>query len=163
MFFGGPTYTLIHVLISLAGILSGLIVMFGLLGGKRLGGWTGVFLATTAATSVTGFGFPFHKLLPSHVVGILSLVVLAVAIYSLYSRNLAGGWRTTYVICAAVALYFNVFVAVIQAFQKVPTLHVLAPTQSEAPFKLAQLAVLALFVLLGARAAIRFRAPVLAV
>lgn len=156
MFFGGPTYTLIHVVISLVGIFSGLVVLFGLLAGRRLGGWTGTFLATTVATSVTGFGFPFHHLLPSHVVGILSLLVLALALYALYGRYLAGGWRRTYVICAVVALYFNVFVAIVQAFLKVPALKALAPTQTEPPFKLAQGVVLVLFVVLGTLAAKRF-------
>jgi hypothetical protein len=158
MFFGGPTYTLIHVVISLVGILSGLVVLFGLLAGKRLDGWTGLFLATTVATSVTGFGFPFHHFLPSHGVGILSLVVLALALYALYSRRLAGGWRRTYVICAVVALYFNVFVAIVQAFLKVPALHALAPTQTEPAFKLVQGVVLLLFVVLGVLAVKRFRA-----
>jgi len=155
-FFAGPTYTLIHVAISLVGILSGFVVLYGLLA-KRLAGWTGLFLATTVATSVTGFGFPFHRFLPSHAVGILSLVILAVAIYALYARRLAGAWRKTYVIGAVAALYFNVFVAIVQAFLKVPALHALAPTQTEAPFKLVQLLVLALFVVLAVLAARRFR------
>lgn len=162
MFFGGPAYTLIHVVISLVGIFSGLVVLFAMLAGKRLDGWTGLFLATTVATSVTGFGFPFHRLLPSHVVGIISLVVLAVVIYALYVRHLAGAWRKTYVIGAVLALYLNVFVAVVQAFLKVPALHALAPTQSEPPFKLTQLAVLALFVVLAILAAMRFREDLVA-
>jgi hypothetical protein len=155
------TYTLIHVLISLAGIGSGLIVMFGLLAGKRLDGWTAIFFATTVATSVTGFGFPFEHLLPSHKIGILSLLVLALAIPARYVFHLAGGWRYVYVIGVAIALYFNVFVAVIQAFLKIPALKALAPTQSELPFVVAQLVVLALFVVLTIVAAKRF--PVAAV
>src|SRR5438270_12757556 len=128
------TYTLIHVLISLVGIASGLVVVFGLLGGKRLDGWTALFLATTVATSVTGFGFPFDHLLPSHKVGILSLVLLTVAILARHAFHLAGAWRWIYVVSAAVALYLNVFVLVVQAFEKVPALKAMAPTQSEPPF-----------------------------
>jgi hypothetical protein len=151
------TYTLVHVLISLVGIGSGLVVMFGLLTGRRLDGWTALFLATTLATSVTGFGFPFDHLLPSHKVGFVSLVVLAVAILARYPFHLAGVWRRVYVICAALALYLNVFVGVVQAFLKVPALKAIAPKQTEPPFVVAQAVVLALFVVLGAVAAIRFR------
>src|SRR5256886_6612379 len=139
------TFTLVHVVLSLVGIASGLVVVFGLLTGKRLDGWTALFLATTVATSVTGFGFPFDHLLPSHKVGIISLVVLAVAILARYAFHLTGAWRRIYVISAVAALYLNVFVAVVQAFLKVPALKVLAPKQTEAPFLLTQLAVLALF------------------
>ena len=151
------TYTLVHVLISLVGIGSGLVVMYGLMNGKRLDGWTAVFLASTVATSVTGFGFPFDHLLPSHKVGIVSLVVLAVAIVARYPLHLAGPWRPVYVVCATVALYLNVFVGVVQAFLKVPALKAMAPRQTEPPFVVAQSAVLALFVVLGIVAAIRFR------
>ena len=158
------TYTLIHVVISLVGIGSGFIVVFGLLAGKRLDGWTALFLASTVLTSVTGFGFPFHhlpsgkvELLPSHKVGIISLVVLAVALLARYGRHLAGAWRWIYVICAAMALYLNVFVLVVQAFEKVQALKALAPTQSEPPFLVAQLVVLALFVVLTIFAVKRFR------
>jgi hypothetical protein len=154
------TYTLLHVVISLVGIGSGLVVLFGLLSGKRLAGWTGLFLATTVATSVTGFGFPVEHFLPSHGVGIISLVTLALAILALYVFHLAGAWRRTYVISSVVALYLNVFVAVVQSFEKIAPLRVLAPTQSEPPFAIAQLAVLALFVGLGILAAKRFRSPV---
>lgn len=150
------TYTLIHVVLSLVGIGSGLLVLFGLLNGKQLAGWTGLFLATTILTSVTGYGFPVEHFLPSHGVGIISLVVLAIATLALYTFHLAGGWRRTYVICSVVALYLNCFVAVVQSFEKVPALHALAPTQSEAPFAIAQLVVLALFVVLGVAAARRF-------
>src|SRR6266436_1271280 len=107
-------YTLIHVVISLVGIFSGFVVLFGLLSGKRLDGWTDLFLATTVATSVTGFFFPVHHFMPSHAIGILSLLVLAVAIYARYARHLAGAWRAVYVISALVALYFNVFVGIVQ-------------------------------------------------
>jgi hypothetical protein len=152
------TYTVVHVVISLVGIGSGFVVMFGLLTGKRLDGWTALFLASTLATSVTGFGFPFDHLLPSHKVGIVSLVVLAVAILARYPLHLAGAWRRVYAVCAAVALYLNVFVGVVQAFLKIPVLNAMAPKQTEPPFVVAQGIVLALFVVLGVVAAIRFRA-----
>ena len=150
-------YTLLHVIISLIGIFSGLVVLFGLLSAKHLDGWTKWFLITTVLTSVTGFFFPFHGFTPAIGVGIISLLVLAVAIYARYPRQLAGHWRWIYVVTAVIALYFNVFVAVVQAFEKVPALKVMAPTQTEPPFKLTQLVVLALFVVLGIVAAIRFR------
>src|ERR1035438_6547341 len=104
------TYLLIHVLISLVGIASGLVVLFGLIGGKRLDGMTALFLTTTVLTSVTGFFFPFHGVTPAIKLGVLSLVVLAIAIVARYALNLAGPWRTTYVISAMIALYFNCFV-----------------------------------------------------
>jgi len=150
-------YTLLHVIISLIGIFSGLVVLFGLLSAKHLDGWTKWFLITTVLTSVTGFFFPFHGFTPAIGVGIISLLVLAGAIYARYPRQLAGHWRWIYVVTAVIALYFNVFVAVVQAFEKVPALKVMAPTQTEPPFKLTQLVVLALFVVLGIVAAIRFR------
>ena len=151
------TYTFLHVLISLVGIGSGFIVLFGLLTSKPLDGWTALFLATTVATSVTGFGFPFHRLLPSHILGILSLVVLAMAIAARYRFHLAGAWRPIYVVGAVVALYLNVFVLVAQLFAKVPGLKAVAPTQSEPPFLIVQLLLLALFIALTILAAIRFR------
>jgi hypothetical protein len=150
------TFTLVHVVISLMGIASGLIVVFGLLASKPLDGWTVLFLATTAATSLTGFGFPFDHLSPAHRVGIVSLVVLVVAIFARYGRRLSGGWRRIYVVCAAIALYLNVFVGVVQAFMKVPALAALAPHQDEPPFLIAQLVVLVLFVGLTIAAARRF-------
>lgn len=152
------TYTLLHVLISLVGIGSGLIVMFGLLTGKRLDGMTAVFLATTVLTSVTGFGFPFEQLLPPHKVGIISLVILAIAIPARYVFHLVGAWRWIYVVGAATALYLNVFVLIVQAFLKVPALKALAPTQQEPPFLVAQLVVLVLFVGLTILAVKRFHA-----
>ena len=158
MILGMPaaTYTFLHVLISLVGIGAGFIVAYGLLTGKRLDGWTALFLVTTVATSVTGFGFPFDHLLPSHKVGIVSLVVLTLAILARYRFHLAGAWRGIYVVCAALALYLNVFVAVVQAFLKVPALKALAPTQTESPFLVAQVGVLTLFVGLVVVAAKRF-------
>jgi hypothetical protein len=151
-------FTLVHVLLSLVGIVAGLVVMFGLVAGKRLDGWTVVFLATTVATSVTGFGFPFDHLLPSHKVGIVSLLVLPVAIVARYAFHMAGAWRRIYVISAAVALYLNIFVLVVQLFLKVPALKAIAPTQKEPPFAIAQVVVLALFAWLTVLAARRFRA-----
>jgi hypothetical protein len=151
------TFTLVHVVISLVGIGSGLVVMYGLLTAKRLNGWTALFLATTVATSVTGFGFPFDHLLPSHKVGIISLVVLAIAILARYPLHLAGAWRRIYVISAAIALYLNVFVLVVQAFEKVPALRAMAPKQNEPTFLVAQLLVVAIFVVLTIVAAKRFR------
>ena len=157
MILGMTTFTFVHVVISLAGILSGLVVLFGLIAGKRLDGWTALFLITTVATSVTGFMFPFHKLLPSHVVGAISLMVLAIAILARYSRHLAGGWRLTYVISAVIALYLNVFVLIVQLFEKVPALNAMAPTQSELPFKITQVVVMTVFAVLGIFAAKGFR------
>ena len=150
-------YTLVHVAISLVGIASGFAVLFGLLAGKRLDGWTKLFLITTVATSVTGFFFPFHGFTPAIGVGIISLVVLAVAIFARYGRNLAGSWRWIYVVTAMIALYLNVFVGIVQAFQKVPALKAIAPMQTEPPFAVTQLVVLGLFILIGIVAAIRFR------
>jgi hypothetical protein len=147
----------VHVVLSLVGILSGFVVLFGMLGGKRLDGWTVLFLASTVATSVTGFLFPVDHFLPSHAVGILSLVVLAVAILARYALHLAGAWRRIYVVGAVVALYLNVFVAVVQSFRKVPALKAMAPTQSEPPFLVTQVVVMALCVALGIVAAKRFR------
>ena len=150
------TYTLIHVIISLAGIGSGFIVMYGLLNSKRLDGWTAIFLTTTVLTSVTGFFFPFEGLKPSYILAGISLILLAIAIWARYSRRLEGGARRTYIVTAALALYLNCFVGVIQAFAKIPALHALAPTQKEPPFLVAQLVVLALFIWLTILAAKRF-------
>ncbi len=153
------TYTLVHVIISLIGIASGLVVFFGLLTPRPLNGWTALFLATTVATSVTGFGFPFHKLSPAHIVGIISLIVLALPIVGRYAHHLAGAWRWIYVVSAVIAIYLNVFVAVLQAFEKIAALKALAPTQSEPPFLVAQLVILMLFVVLGVFAVKRFHVP----
>ncbi len=150
------TYTLVHVLISLIGIGSGLVVLFGLLNGKRLDGWTAVFLATTVATSVTGFGFPFEHLSPAHKVGIISLVVLAVAVLARYAFHLTGRWRWIYVISAMIALYLNVFVLIVQCFEKIPALKAMAPTQSEPPFVVSQVVVITLFVVVTIFAVKRF-------
>ncbi len=141
-------FTTLHVVLSLIGILAGVVVLCGMLAGKRLLVWTALFLASTVLTSVTGFLFPFSQLLPSHVVGIISLVVLALAVLALYVYRLEGAWRWIYVVSASIALYLNVFVGVVQAFQKLAFLQPLAPTQSEPPFVVTQLAVLAIFIVL---------------
>jgi hypothetical protein len=155
------TFTLVHVILSLVGIASGLIVLFGMLGAKRLEAWTALFLATTVLTSVTGFFFP-SSFMPSHVVGIISLVFLAAALAGLYVYHLAGAWRWIYVVGAVVALYLNVFVGVVQAFRKVSFLEPLAPTQSEPPFLVAQLVVMAIFIVLGIIAVRKFHPEKLA-
>lgn len=142
-------FTTLHVLVSLAGIASGLVVSWGLVKGSILNGWTGAFLLTTLLTSLSGFDFPSPKLLPSHIIGILTLITLAIAALSKYLFQLRGGWRGAYIITALLSLYFNVFIAVVQAFLKTPALHALAPTQKEPPFAIAQLAVLLAFVALG--------------
>jgi hypothetical protein len=157
MILGMTTFTFVHVVLSLVGIFSGFVVAFGMLAGKRLDGWSALFLLTTVATSVTGFLFPFHRFLPSHGVGIVSLVVLAVAILARYALGLAGPWRRIYVITAMMALYLNVFVLIAQLFQKVPVLRAMAPTQSEPPFLVAQLAAMGFFVALTIAVAKRFR------
>jgi hypothetical protein len=151
------TFTLIHVLISLLAIGSGLIVLLGMIGAKRLDGWTAFFLLTTVLTSVTGFLFPIKQLTPGLIVGTISLIVLAVAILARYTFHLAGVWRATYVITAALALYLNTFVLVVQSFEKVDALKALAPTQKEPPFMAAQLVVLAIFIVLSGLAVKRFR------
>jgi hypothetical protein len=151
------TFTLVHVIISLIAIASGFVVVFGLIGGKRLDGLTALFLTTTVLTSVTGFMFPFEKVTPGIKLGIISLVVLVVTIAARYAFHLAGAWRAIYAVGATLALYLNVFVLVAQAFEKVPALHVLAPTGSEPAFFVAQLAVLVAFLVLGTFATIRFR------
>jgi hypothetical protein len=157
------TFTLFHVVLSLVGIASGFIVVYGLLAGKRLHTWNSIFLLFTVLTSLTGFLFPFHHLLPSHVVGIISLVVLAVAILARYPLHMRGAWGRVYVVSAMLALYLNVFVLVVQAFLKVPALKAAAPTQKEQPFLIAQIAVMALFAILTIVAARKCHpAPVLA-
>jgi hypothetical protein len=149
-------YTMVHVLISLLGIYSGLVVLLGMIAGKGLDVWTKFFLATTVATSVTGFFFPFRGFTPGLAVGILSLMVLAVTIFARYVRQLKGSWCQAYVMSAVFALYLNVVVLVVQLFQKVPILKTLAPTQSEAPFVIAQATLLIGFVVLGVAAVKRF-------
>jgi len=151
------TLTKIHVVISLMGILTGVVVLIGLISGRRFNGWTAWFLVTTVATSVTGFFFPFHGVTPGIIVGIISLLLLAVAIFARYFRRFVGAWRWIYVVTAMIALYLNVFVLIAQLFQKVPALKALAPTQTELPFLVAQLSTLLIFVVLTIAAALRFR------
>jgi hypothetical protein len=151
------TFTLVHVLISLVGIVSGLLVLYGLIKGKRFDGGTAIFLATTVLTSLTGFLFPFTHLLPSHIVGTISLLALAVAIVARYPLHLEGAWRSIYVVTAVLALYLNVFVLVVQSFLKIPAVHALAPTQKEPPFLIVQVIVMAVFVVLGIFAVKGFR------
>src|SRR5580693_9432406 len=146
----------IHVILSLIGILSGLVFLYGLLAGSFSGAWTAIFLVTTILTSITGFPLAPFGFDPPRAVGVISLVLLALAVAALYVFRLAGAWRWVYVGSAIAALYLNVFVAVVQAFQKLPFLQPLAPTQSEPPFLIAQVAVLAIFIVLGILAAIRF-------
>lgn len=143
------TFTMVHVVLSLIGIFAGLVVLVGMFGSKTLPGWTGIFLATTILTSVTGYFFPVDQILPSHIVGALSLVALALALLAYYRYRVAGSWRWIYVIAALVALYFNVFVGVVQAFGKIPFLHSLASTQSDPPFVITQLVVLVGFIVFG--------------
>jgi hypothetical protein len=141
--------TAVHVAISLLAIAAGFVVVYGLLTARGSEAWTKFFLASTAATSLTGFLFPFNGFTPADGVGILSLIVLIIAALARYRFGLAGGWRKTYVITAMIALYFNVFVLIAQSFQKVPALKALAPTQSELPFQIAQLALVVIFGILG--------------
>jgi hypothetical protein len=155
------TFVLVHVIISLIGIAAGFIVMFGMLGSNRMPGWTAIFLLLTILTSATGFLIPpllFEKLLPSHMIGVLSLILLAIACYALYGQKLSGSWRWIYVLTALLAQYFNVFVLVIQSFLKVGPLHALAPSvpPSEPPFAIAQGIVLVFFIIVIIGAIRRF-------
>ena len=150
------TYTLVHVVLSLLGIAAGFVVMGGLLTADPHEGWTKFFLVTTILTSVTGFFFPVKRLMPSHIVGVLSLIVLGLAVYARYPGHLAGSWRWIYVAGAVAGQYFNVFVLIVQMFQKIPALNRLAPTQKETPFKLTQGLVLVFFVVMGVLAGLRF-------
>lgn len=150
-------FTLFHVAISLVAIGTGFIVVYGLFTANRMAGITALFLATTALTSLTGFFFHRPHILPSHIVGLIAMVVVAVTVLALYSYHLRGKWRAVYVVGATLSLYLNVFVLVAQAFLKIPSLHVLAPTGSEPPFAIAQGIVLLLFIVIGVTALRRFR------
>lgn len=161
MIFGMSTFTLVHVVLSLVGVISGLIAVCGIIQGRKVEGWLLTFFVTTVLTSVTGFGFAFTTLLPSHVFGTVSLVVLAVALFGRYAFLLAGPWRWIYAVGIVLSLYLNVFVLIVQLFQKVPALHALAPTQSEPPFAVVQLIVLIAFVALGVSAVRKFRPVVM--
>ncbi len=151
-------FTLAHVVISLVGVGSGFVVLWGFLASRRFDFWTATFLLTSVLTSVTGFMFPVDHFTPGHALGIMSLVLLPIAIFARYNRHLAGGWRPAYVISSVASLYLNVFVLIFQSFDKVPALKELAPTKSEPPFLVAQVVALALFIALGVVATIRFRA-----
>jgi len=155
--FDPTTFTGIHTWLSLVALGTGIIVVIGLFGAREFRPWSALFLATAVATSVTGFGFPFSVLLPSHVVGAISLVVLGLALLARYRFHLAGPWRWIYVIGVVSALYFLVFVAIAQAFQKVAALRAAAPTLSEAPFAVAQSVALVLFAAAAIAAVRRFR------
>ena len=150
--FNITTFTLLHVALSVVGLIAGFVIVGGLMAGRHYGGWAATFLVTTFLTNLTGFGFPFAKLQPSHVLGILSLILIPVVIFALYGKHLEGGWRRTYVIGSVVALYFNAFVLVAQLFHRIPALIVLAPQQKEPPFQLAQLLLLVCFIVLGREA-----------
>jgi hypothetical protein len=157
MFATSSAFTTVHVAISLLAIGSGFVAVLGLIARRRLDRWNAIFLATTVATSVTGFLFPIHGFTPGIGLGIVSLLVLAVALYARYGRRMVGVWRRAYVITAVLALYLNVLVLIVQSFQKVPALKALAPTQSEPPFLVAQVVCMVGFVALGVLATTRFR------
>jgi len=158
MIFDITTFTLLHVVLSLIGIFAGLVVVGGLIAGKQLDGWTGLFLVTTVLTNLSGFGFPFVTFRPAHGVGIISLVILPIVIIARYWKRLAGPWRGVYVVGAVLVLYLNVFVLLAQLFMRLPALIATAPTQSEPPFLVTQFLVLVLFVWLG-REALRADRP----
>lgn len=157
MIYGLTTFAWVHTILSLVGLVSGLVVLIGLFGSKKLCGWTAFYLASTVATSVTGFGFSFERFQESHWIGVLSLVVLAAAFLARYVFRFAGAWRWIYALGVVLSLYFLVFITIAQLFKKTPALAAMAPTLSEPPFALTQLAVTAIFVVLAIAAAIKFR------
>jgi hypothetical protein len=154
------TLTLGHTVISIVAIAAGLVVVGGLIAGVRIDGWTGIFLVTTTLTSITGFFFPFAQLLPSHWIGIISLLILPFVVAARYWKHLRGAWRGIYVTGTVLILYLNFFVLLVQLFRRIPALLVAAPKQTEPPFVLTQLLVLALFAWLGIAAFRRFRPQV---
>lgn len=153
-------FTFLHVVISIVAIAAGFLAVLGMIANRSFSMINAIFLALTVLTSVTGFLFPFKGVTPGIVVGILSMIVLALAIVARYVGHLAGGWRVAYVVSAVIALYFNVFVFIVQSFEKVPSLKALAPTQSEPPFKIAQGITLLLFLVLGFLSFRRFRVEI---
>ena len=159
MLSGLPPFTLFHVYLSLIGILSGLVMGFGWAAKRQFQNWTTLFFGTTIASVMTGFLFPFHHLLPSHILGILSTIALAISLYARFGKSLEGGWRSAYVIGAMLALYFNTFIFIVQLFEKQPHVRALAPTKTESPFKMAQGAALVLFIALTTAAVRRFHEP----
>jgi hypothetical protein len=160
MILGMTPLTFIHVLLSLIGIATGFLVIFQMIGAKPLGGLNTTFLATTILTSVTGFFFPITKVTPGLVIGTISLVVLAVALFALYSKKLSGGWRTVYVTTAVIAQFFNVLVLIVQSFMKIPALHAMAPTGEESIVKIVQVCALVLLIVLGVAAGKKFKTAV---
>ncbi len=157
MIFGMTLFTFVHVLISLVGIATGLIVLFGMLRHDRMDGMTAIFLLFTALTTATGFLFPITNLTPALSLGMMSMVVLAIALAARYAFAMRGAWRWIYVVTAVVAQYFNSFVLVVQSFLKIPALHVLAPQGNEPPFAVAQSLVLLFYIVIGTLAVRRFR------
>jgi hypothetical protein len=143
-------YPLLHVAISLVGITAGFVWMAQLLRRTPSNSWTNLFLGFTVLTSISGFGFPFKGVTPGIVIGWLSLIALSIAYYARPSRLLAGSWNTSYILGGLIAQYFNVFVLIVQSFQKIPALHALAPTQSEPAFAITQVTVLVAFIIAGA-------------
>lgn len=160
MFFGLSPQVFYHVVISLIGIAIGFVVMAGIWQGKRLPGPTALFLAFTVLTTATGFALPAEMILPAHIIGVISCVTLSLAIYAYYVCNLQGGWRIAYLVGAILSQYFNVFVLVVQSFQKIPMLKALAPNQNEAPFAIAHLVMLGIFIVFGIFSLIKFRPTV---
>jgi hypothetical protein len=156
MIFEITTFTLIHTLISVVAITAGLVVMGGLMAERRLDGWIGLFLVTTALTSITGFGFPFTSLIASHYIGVISLIVLLPVLYARYRKHLIGSWRGVFVVGTALTLYLNFFVLIVQLFRRVPALLVSAPKQTEPPFVVTQILVLVLFGVLSVAAFRKF-------
>jgi hypothetical protein len=152
-----PAFTQLHVIISLIGIATGFMVIFGMIGGRRFPLLTAIFLITTVLTNITGFMFPYKGITPGIVIGVLSTLVLILGIYALYAEHLRGGWRGCYVVSSVLAQFFNFFVLIVQSFQKIPALKAMAPTQSELPFKIAQLSALVVFIILGVIAYKKFR------
>ncbi len=151
------TLTIVHVALSLIGIATGFLVIFQMIGGKVLGGLNTIFLATTILTSVTGFFFAITKVTPGLVIGTISLVILAIALFALYSKKLAGGWRTVYVVTAVIAQFFNVLVLIVQSFMKIPALHAMAPKGDEMVVKVVQICALLLLTALGVMASKNFK------
>jgi len=158
MILGMSTFTFIHTVLSVIGLVAGLVVTFGLLASKELAGWAALYFVTAIATSATGFGFA-GDFQPSHVVALISLVLLGLAVLARYVFHYAGAWRWIYAVSLVLSVYFLVFVGIVQAFKKVPALSAIAPTQSEPPFTYAQIVALVVFVVLAIAAAIKFRPP----
>lgn len=158
MFAGFDGYTWFHTLLSIVALIAGAVAIKGLLNSRVTPIWTEIYLVTAILTSATGFGFP-GPFTPAKVVGTICLILLAIALLALYVFKLRGPWRWLYVIGIAVSTYFDYFVLVAQLFNKVPALKALAPTQSEPPFAVAEVIVLAIFVWLAVQAVRKFHPP----